>query len=96
MQLQLSTLVYYKPGGKCQKMKQTFEVKCTLIRMHFSSLYQGVRANGAGIQQYSFVCYSVISYIGPKLWNKLPVSIRTARSVKSFKKLLKTYLFPVD
>ena len=39
---------------------------------------------------------TAFSYIGPKLWNKLPVSIRTARSVQSFKKLLKTYLFPVE
>ncbi len=30
---------------------------------------------------------------GPKLWNNLPLSIRTASSVSEFKSLLKTYLF---
>ncbi len=30
---------------------------------------------------------------GPKLWNNLPLSIRTASSVSQFKSLLKTYIF---
>ena len=34
------------------------------------------------------------SNIGPRLWNDLPISVRTACSVKSFKKMLKTHLFP--
>ena len=29
----------------------------------------------------------------PKLWNDLPLKIRTAKSVKTFKKFLKTHLF---
>ena len=29
----------------------------------------------------------------PKLWNKLPVSIRTCQNISSFKKQLKTHLF---
>ena len=30
---------------------------------------------------------------GPKLWNELPVSLKTATSIELFKKELKTYLF---
>ena len=33
------------------------------------------------------------SVFAPKLWNSLPLNIRTANSVTSFKSLLKTYLF---
>ena len=33
------------------------------------------------------------SYAAPKLWNNLPLEIKTAGSVDSFKKLLKTHLF---
>ena len=33
------------------------------------------------------------SVCAPSLWNKLPVEIRTARNVESFKRGLKTYLF---
>ena len=33
------------------------------------------------------------SYIGPKLWNGIPLDIRTADSVQKFKTLLKTHLF---
>lgn len=31
---------------------------------------------------------------GPKLWNNLPVGVREAESVSTFKRLLKTHLFP--
>ena len=30
----------------------------------------------------------------PALWNKLPISIRTSNSISSFKRCLKTHLFP--
>ena len=33
------------------------------------------------------------SYIGPKLWNQLPLEMRTVDSLPNFKTLLKTYLF---
>ena len=33
------------------------------------------------------------SVIGPKLWNDLPVELKTSESVNIFKKSLKTYLF---
>ncbi len=33
------------------------------------------------------------SVFGPKIWNNLPLEIRSAPSVNSFKKLIKTYLF---
>ena len=36
-------------------------------------------------------CFTVF---GPQLWNKLPVYVREAKSVSTFKSLLKTYLFP--
>ncbi len=32
----------------------------------------------------------------PKLWNKLPVKVRTANTLSSFKKLLKTHLFTLS
>ena len=50
-------------------------------------------------------CYSVpfnkkktfgdrsFSYIGPKLWNTLPIELRNADSVDIFKKKLKTHMF---
>lgn len=34
------------------------------------------------------------SFLGPRLWNNLPSSIREASNVQSFKKYLKTHLFP--
>ena len=34
------------------------------------------------------------SLASPALWNNLPTSIRTANSVSSFKRCLKTHLFP--
>ncbi len=34
------------------------------------------------------------SVLGPRLWNKLPISVRAAPNVQCFKKLLKTHLFP--
>jgi hypothetical protein len=37
---------------------------------------------------------TAFSHMGPRLWNDLPIFIRTASSVQSFKKLLKTHLFP--
>ena len=33
------------------------------------------------------------SICGPRLWNKLPLSIRMCECVNSFKRNLKTYLF---
>ena len=36
------------------------------------------------------------SVLGPKLWNSLPANIRDSPTIKSFKKLLKTYLFPKE
>jgi hypothetical protein len=39
---------------------------------------------------------SAFYVLGPKLWNHLPCTIREARSVQCFKKLLKTHLFPVQ
>jgi len=33
---------------------------------------------------------------GPSAWNTLPVNIRTASSVESFKRLLKTHLFEIS
>ncbi len=33
------------------------------------------------------------SYLGPKLWNDLPIEIRQSPSLDTFKTLLKTYLF---
>lgn len=33
------------------------------------------------------------SHIGPKLWNKLPITLREAPDILQFKKLLKTFLF---
>ena len=33
------------------------------------------------------------SIIGPKLWNSLPITIRSAPSISIFKSLLKTHLF---
>ena len=37
---------------------------------------------------------SSFSFLGPKLWNALPIFIRIAPNVQSFKKMLKTHLFP--
>ena len=34
-----------------------------------------------------------LSYIGPKIYNNLPLYISSSENVDSFKKLLKTYLF---
>ena len=42
-------------------------------------------------KSYGDKCFSVL---GPNLWNNLPRFIREAPNVKSFKKLLKTHLFP--
>ena len=39
---------------------------------------------------------TAFSYLGSKLWNDLPVFIRTACGVQSFKKIIKTHLFPSD
>ena len=39
------------------------------------------------------VTEKAFSISAPKLWNKLPKSIRNAESVVTFKKHLKTYLF---
>jgi hypothetical protein len=39
---------------------------------------------------------SAFSFIGPKLWNDLPLKIRQAKNVKLFKKQLKTHLFPKE
>ena len=36
------------------------------------------------------------SYVGPKIWNTLPMNLRTAGSVQEFKSGLKTYLFNLD
>ena len=41
----------------------------------------------------SQVCNSSIRYAGPRLWNELPQNIREAKTLGSFKILLKTYLF---
>ena len=49
-----------------------------------------VNANKRAIGNTSF------SHLGPKLWNDLPIFIRNACSVQSFKKMLKTHLFPSD
>lgn len=35
------------------------------------------------------------SIMAPKLWNNIPITIRMAKSVKHFKKLLKNYLFEI-
>ena len=35
------------------------------------------------------------SYAGPILWNNLPVNIKTASSLISFKRLLKTFYFKI-
>ena len=34
-----------------------------------------------------------ISYLGPKLWNKMPKALKEATSTEQFKSKLKTYLF---
>ena len=39
---------------------------------------------------------TAFSYLGPKLWNDLPIFIHMACSVQSFKMMLKTHLFPSD
>ena len=41
----------------------------------------------------SQVFNSSIRYAGPRLWNELPKNIREAKTLGSFKILLKTYLF---
>ena len=41
----------------------------------------------------SQICSSSITYAGPRLWNELPQNIRDAKTLGSFKILLKTYLF---
>ena len=33
------------------------------------------------------------SYIAPRLWNKLPIEMRNARSFETFKSKIKTFLF---
>ena len=35
------------------------------------------------------------SYIGPKLWNKLPYKLRCMTDIKTFKSKLKTHLYNV-
>ena len=34
-----------------------------------------------------------LGYGGPKLWNTLPKELKTCTNIKTFKKLLKTFLF---
>ena len=36
------------------------------------------------------------SYVGPRIWNTLPMNLRTAGSFQEFKSGLKTYLFKLD
>ena len=36
------------------------------------------------------------SVLGPRLWNDLPIALRTVPTVQSFKKFLKTHLFPKE
>ena len=39
------------------------------------------------------LCDRAFSAAGPKLWNELPLSLRSANTLTVFKKDLKTYLF---
>jgi len=36
---------------------------------------------------------SAFSFAGPRTWNKLPINVRSAQSVHSFRKLFKTFIF---
>ena len=38
-------------------------------------------------------CEQTISFAGPKIWNGLPLEIRSCTTVQTFKNKLKTYLF---
>ena len=38
-------------------------------------------------------CEGAFSYVGPKLWNELPIQLRSLNSVNVFKKSLKSYLY---
>ena len=38
-------------------------------------------------------CEGAFSYVGPKLWNELPIQLRSLNSVDVFKKSLKSYLY---
>ena len=45
---------------------------------------------------YDTITFSLISIryiVAPKLWNTLPESVKHAKSIDSFKKNLKTFLF---
>ena len=39
---------------------------------------------------------SSISSAGPRAWNSLPIRVKTAQSLNSFKSLLKTHLFTIS
>ena len=73
----ISDLLELKPATRYNL--RSFINKLLLKHANFKSL--------STLGDRSFKC------AGPKLWNELPKDIRSATTVKSFKRLLKTYLF---
>ena len=45
-------------------------------------------------RSYSSAAEKAFSHTAPKIWNKLPSTVRSAQSLPIFKKGLKTHLFP--
>ena len=42
---------------------------------------------------FSHYCERCLQRVGPKLWNELPLEIKSSTTIDSFKACLKTYLF---
>jgi len=47
-------------------------------------------------QELSFIEDRAFSVVGPTAWNSLPESVRSAETLASFKRKLKTYLFNIS
>ena len=68
-------------------------VSLTLPGITWCAHRRGVVKHSGAKEKLSFCSFTDA---GPSAWNTLPVNIRTASSVESFKRLLKTHLFQIS
>ena len=79
----MGTLSYLRDLLHFEKHQQTLRSESTKL------LHPGPRSKG----NYGHSSFVVAA---PRLWNKLPLQIREAKSVTLFRKKLKTHLFTLD
>ena len=71
-----------KPGHSVYRMSRSQSDSVLLEVQHFASIYKSKKYFGLSF-----------AFDAPRIWNDLPDDVRSAKSLSSFRKKLKTYLF---